>query len=106
MNLTILLLTCRYPIQYNIKLWYQKDARKKYSNYIEKYRGTAIKADHDLLRYLELSNDFLYLSAGNETKFVTVKRNEKNQYVIVDGLHRASIHLYQNNRKIKVCLVN
>ncbi|EIB6348713.1 hypothetical protein K9D67_004749, partial [Vibrio parahaemolyticus] len=72
-----------------------KDARKKYSNYIEKYRGTAIKADHDLLRYLELSNDFLYLSAGNETKFVTVKRNEKNQYVIVDGLHRASIHLYQ-----------
>ncbi|WP_010433905.1 hypothetical protein [Vibrio cyclitrophicus] len=76
-----------------------------YRNYIEKFRGTALKADYNLDKYIELSKGFSYLSDGYETNFVTVRRNDDDQYIVVDGLHRASLHHYQKNSKIKVCLI-
>ncbi len=79
--------------------------KKNYRDYIKKFRGTAFKADYDLDKYIELSKRFSYLSDGYETNFVTVRRNDEGQYVVVDGLHRASIHYYQKNSKIKVCLI-
>ncbi|ELG2044640.1 hypothetical protein RAX51_003588 [Vibrio fluvialis] len=91
-------------VQYQALL--SEAGQSNYQSYIEKFRGTALKADYDLEKYIELSQHFSYLSDGYETSFVTVRKNDDGQYVVVDGLHRASMHYHQKNSKIKVCLIN
>jgi hypothetical protein len=73
----------------------------EYRSYIDKYQGTKLKAYYDLEKYKKISNDFDYLSSGYETSFVLVKK-VKNKYIVLDGLHRASIVKYQENEKIIV----
>ena len=102
-NYTIENVQISQSIQYSALL--NNDGAKAYKQYIEKYRGTALKADYNLESYINLSSRFSYLAAGFENSYVTVRVNANKQYVIVDGLHRASIHYYQNNKTIKVCLI-
>jgi len=73
----------------------------KYRSYIKKYQGTKLKAYYDLHKYKQISNNFEYLSSGHETSFVIVKKVE-DKYLVLDGLHRASIVKYQGNEKIIV----
>jgi len=45
------------------------------------------------------------LSKNFEMSYVIVKKIRGDKYLIVDGLHRASLHLFQGNTKLKVCLI-
>lgn len=74
---------------------------EEYKNYIEKYQGTKLKAYYDLQKYKNISNDFEYLSKGYETNFVIVKKID-DRYIVLDGLHRASIVKHQGKEKIIV----
>jgi hypothetical protein len=76
-----------------------------YDSYIKKYLGIGLKCDYTLKGLLSLSESFSYQAKGYESSYVVVKKNGINSYLIVDGLHRAAIHLYQGNQKIKVCII-
>jgi hypothetical protein len=76
-----------------------------YDNYIKKYIGSGLKCDYTLKKFLTLSEAFSYQSKDYENSFVIVKKHGVNSYLVVDGLHRAAIHLYQGHKKIKVCII-
>lgn len=72
-----------------------------YKNYIEKYLGYKITAYQSLKKYKELSKNFEYLSKNNETSYVIVKK-VNNKYMVLDGLHRASLSIYKRKSKLIV----
>ena len=79
---------------------------KSYQNYLQKFSGQVLKQDYDLEKYLQLKSGFSYLQGCNAADFVVVTPLEhEKKMLIVDGLHRASIHLYQGNKTLKVCVI-
>jgi len=66
-----------------------------YSNYIEKYFGTALKDDYSTEKFQNLKLNFDPYSSGN---FIVVKKYKSHMYVL-DGLHRASILLHRQIKK-------
>jgi hypothetical protein len=83
--------------QYKFLLGFEEE----YKEYIEMNQGLKLKAYYDLDKYKEISKDFDYLSRGYETNFVIVKRID-DKYLVLDGLHRASIMKHQNKKRIIV----
>ena len=99
------LCTKRIEIHESVQYQALKGNTQAYESYIQKYLGTGLKCDYTLKRLLTLSESFSYQSKGYESSYLIVKKNGINSYLIVDGLHRAAIHLYQGNQKIKVCII-
>ncbi len=93
------------PVQHSVQYNALFDKEDDYKAYINKYLGTALKADHSVDNYLRLKENFKYLSAEHASSFVTVKKLSEEKYLIMDGLHRAALHLSQNHKKIKVCII-
>jgi hypothetical protein len=83
--------------QYKFLLGFESE----YKDYIERYKGTKLKAYYDLEKYKTMANDFIYLSKGHETNFVIVKKLN-DRYIILDGLHRASLVKSQGDDKITI----
>ena len=69
------------------------------------YLGTVLKSDYHIDSFLSLAKNFSYLADGYENSYVVVKSLHCENYLIVDGLHRASLHLSQGHSKIKVCVI-
>jgi hypothetical protein len=88
-------------VQY--KALYGRD--NEYRAYVNQFLGTALKADHSVDNYLRLKKNFKYLSGKHASSFITVKKLNEERYLIMDGLHRAALHLSQNTKKIKVCII-
>lgn len=77
-----------------------------YREYVLEHRGTVLKQDYNVERYLGLKASFSYLSEGHETDLVVVtKDRECDKYLILDGLHRSALHIFQGNDMIKVCVI-
>lgn len=77
-----------------------------YRQYVSEHRGTVLKQDYNVERYFRLKEDFSYLAEGHETDFVIVTNDsESDKYLILDGLHRAALHIFQGNEMIKVCVI-
>lgn len=76
-----------------------------YRDYIARFIGGPLQEDYNPDRYLKLSSNFKYLSSPFETSYVLAERID-GKYVIVDGMHRASIHLSQGNKRIKICQIS
>lgn len=93
------------PIKESVQYLALGDGGKKYNEYVNTYLGTAIKCDYSVDNFLSLAENFIYLSNNYETSYVIVRKFEGDNYLIVDGLHRASLHLSQGNTKIKVCVI-
>lgn len=94
-----------FPIEDSVQYKALSDGSEAYKQYVSKYLGTALKSDYNVDKFLSLTDDFKYLSTGFENSYVTVRQIKENKYLIVDGLHRASIHLFQSNSTIRVCLI-
>ncbi|ETX12583.1 hypothetical protein MUS1_03080 [Marinomonas ushuaiensis DSM 15871] len=93
------------PVQHSVQYKALCNEVDEYRTYINKYLGTALKADHSVNNYLSLKENFNYLSTEYASSFVTVKKLSDGKYLIMDGLHRAALHLSQNFEKIKVCII-
>ena len=56
---------------------------------------------NNLKKYKKLSYGFRYLEDNNETSFIIVKKlNDK--FIILDGLHRASLVKFNGQKKLVV----
>jgi hypothetical protein len=84
--------------QYKFLLGYEEE----YENYIDRYQGYQLKAYYDLKKYKKNSKNFDYLSKGYNLEYIVVKKIDNNHYIILDGLHRASIIKKQGYKKIIV----
>ena len=102
-NFSITQMPVDKSVQY--KALHDRDGVAEYQQYINNYLGTALKADHSVDKYLNLKEKFKYLSANHANSYVIVKKSSTEKYLIVDGLHRAALHLSQNFKKIKVCII-
>jgi hypothetical protein len=76
-----------------------------YQEYINKYLGGPLQENYNVERYKKVCEDFEYLKEPYQNSFVIVERKE-NKYIVLDGLHRVCSHIYQGNRKIKVCQIS
>ena len=77
-----------------------------YRKYIDRFSGGPLKQDYSLHRYLTLANNFKYLKNGKTTDYITVEPSVKNHYIILDGLHRASILLNQDMKQFPVAILH
>ncbi len=93
------------PVKDSIQYHALFGKEKAYQEYVTRHLGCGLKSDYHVEKFLLLSKGFRYLSCGFENSYVVVKKIEDNNYLIVDGLHRASLHLSQGNTKIIVCVI-
>lgn len=79
-----------------------------YNEYLNRYRSKFLKDNYNIEKFKILIENFNYLDKGYENNYILVKNDmnsKDNSYIIVDGLHRAAIHMHQKNKKIKVCVI-
>lgn len=73
-----------------------------YKRYLEKFLGGPLKQYYNCNYFETMFQNYSYLEYPNDTSFVLTIR-EGHTYLILDGLHRASMHVAQGNRDIKIC---
>lgn len=76
-------------------------SENEYKDYLKNYLGYKIKDYYGVKKYKNLSKNFEYLCKENETNYVIVKK-VNNKYMILDGLHRASLSIYNKKTKLIV----
>jgi hypothetical protein len=76
-----------------------------YQEYLDKFIGGPLTMYYDTVKFDSLSNNFQYLSAEFETSYIQVLADNDN-YIIVDGLHRAAICMHQGLKEVVVCKMN
>ena len=72
-----------------------------YDDYIKRFLGGPLTEDYHGGKLLELYRNMRYLGKGYENCFVVVKR-KGSRYVVMDGLHRASVLLARREKEIIV----
>ena len=76
-----------------------------YEKYISTYLGGPLKDNYNIERYKKVYEGFEYLKEPYHNSFVIVEQKE-GKYIILDGLHRASAHAYQGNKRIRICQIS
>lgn len=73
----------------------------EYKNYLKNFLGDEIESYYGIKKYKDLSKNFKYLCKENETNYVIVKK-VKDKYMVLDGLHRASLSIYNKKTRLIV----
>lgn len=63
---------------------------RPYKEYLAEFMG-ALTCDYSVENFTALSENFTYLEAPYATSYILVKKSQLNQYIILDGVHRAAI---------------
>lgn len=76
-----------------------------YQEYVKKFCGRGLNQEYNPQKYFNLQNNFVYLAGEFQSNFIIVKKIQNDKFMIVDGLHRAALHLFQGNKSIKSCVI-
>ncbi len=76
-----------------------------YEDYLDSFLGGPLTQDYSLKRFLKLDRHLDYLGEANPTGYVTVEEQKNSRYLILDGLHRASILLKRGIKQITVAIL-
>ena len=87
--------------QYKFLTGYEED----YTLYVSKFLGGPLKEYYNTVKFRALSKNFQYLASPHCTSFVITYEKDGSQ-LILDGLHRATMHLVQGHKDIKVCQIS
>lgn len=80
--------------------------QSQYQEYLEQFWGKELTDYYSSTKFEDLSNKFSYLEPPYQMHYVVVTYDDNmKHYTIVDGLHRASIALFQGYSSIIVCLI-
>jgi hypothetical protein len=74
---------------------------QEYSQYIETHKGVKLRSFYNLKSYANMAKNFDYLNEEFCNNYIIVKKIGK-KYIVLDGLHRASILVYQGCNRITV----
>lgn len=76
-----------------------------YEDYLAEYSGWLLQSDYSVDKFIDLAENFSYLSPQYPTAYILVKEFQPDQYLILDGLHRASILRFQEVATVPVAIV-
>lgn len=76
-----------------------------YKSYISTFLGGPLTADYSVERFLNLEDNFVYLEKPYDNNYVLVKEFRPKEYLIQDGLHRASILKHRGFKTIPVAVI-
>jgi len=79
--------------------------KELYQIYLEKYLGNFLTCDYSIDNFIELSKSFKYLEYPYNNSFIITKNFGDNRYVILDGVHRASILKFNKIERIPVVIL-
>lgn len=77
---------------------------EEYSEYLKKNIGRSLLPYYSVSKFLHLKENFKYLEGLSNSSYIIVTYDDDNDCYILDGLHRASLCLYQKHDKILVCV--
>lgn len=75
-----------------------------YEQYLERFRGRSLSDDHSVDKLMTLAASFRYLEPPHHTCYILVRGRGRDEYVIQDGLHRASILRWQGHPNVVVAI--
>ena len=81
--------------------YFVKKNKKSYLEYIDKFRGIGLNYEYSEKKFSKLIKNLKYLKGDHSDEYINVDKI-KNEYIITDGLHRASI---LKNKLIKSIIV-
>ncbi len=76
-----------------------------YINYIKEFEGEFLQDDHNAKKFDHLNATLDYVGAEHPTDYILVKRTDNENYLILDGLHRAAILVKQGCSSIKGAII-
>jgi len=62
-----------------------------YQIYLEKHLGNSLTCNYSIKKFIKLSKNFNYLKYPYTNNYIITKRTQNIRYLILDGVHRASI---------------
>lgn len=75
-----------------------------YKNYVDRFLGGPLQCDYCIDNFLKLSKKMRYLKYPYSSSYIVVEEIQTNRYLIIDGLHRASILLFNHINKFPVLI--
>jgi len=91
----------KIPVEESPQYNFLKGNENGYINYIKKYQGKELKSYYDLKKFKNIFKNFQYLNKNYENNFILVKK-VNHKYLILDGLHRASVLKFQKKNRVIV----
>jgi hypothetical protein len=81
-----------------------KGKKGEYQKYLKTFLGGPLTQDYSTKRFEILSKNFNYLKKPFSTEYLITKKSG-DKYVLLDGLHRASIVKYNDVKELSVVVV-
>lgn len=79
--------------------------RELYQIYLEKYIGNLLTCDYSVENFIELSENFNYLEYPYNNLYIITKKIQNNRYLILDGIHRASILKFNKIERFPIVII-
>lgn len=76
-----------------------------YRSYLSLFLGGPLTADYSVERFMDLADKFVYLEKPYDNNYILVKEFRSKEYLIQDGLHRASILKHSGFEEIPVAVM-
>jgi hypothetical protein len=76
-----------------------------YESYLSKFLGGPLTSEYSTQKFLNLSREIVYLEKPYDTSYILVKEFQPSSYLILDGVHRASILKFRDIDEIPIALV-
>ncbi len=76
-----------------------------YKEYLAKFMGGPLTFDYAVEKFRVLSRNFTYLEGPYATSYILVRKFRPNQYIVLDGVHRASILKFRSIDSFPVAVI-
>ena len=72
---------------------------------MNKFMGWALTCDYSVQKLMELSQNFAYLEPPYATSYILTKELKPNQYLILDGVHRAAVLKFRGINNFPIVVI-
>ncbi len=93
------------PINLMPQFLYLMGNKTAYKEYLNTFQGTLLRDYYSLNKLMTLADELDYLEPPHRTDYVTVKEFEPDKFVVLDGVHRASILVVKGIVRFPVAVV-
>jgi hypothetical protein len=93
------------PIEETPQFSCLKGNQAVYQEYVSEFLGRQLKCDYSVEKLMALSQSLAYLEEPYATSYILVKEFKPDKYVILDGVHRASVLKYKGIDRFPVAIM-
>lgn len=76
-----------------------------YKEYLDRFMGGPLTCDYSVENLMELSQNLAYLEPPYATSYILVKKFQPNKYLILDGVHCASILKFKEINNFPIAII-